>query len=572
MAIAPGLALAQVRSTTPGAGATGAAVVSQGHDLVFFADTRPVLLRLHVQVDGKSLIEKRHDYVRQWLTYLDRSRDGALDNKEAQFVPRVQILQQMIQGGIIFPGPNIFAPFAELDRDNDSKVSLDELVQHFERAGFNALQLAPAPGNSGAISAANNALFRHLDKKQGKLAKEDLASLADTLMRKLDGDDDELLTLAELGGTAGANQGFGGAVVVDGRQPAPTGLSFILINPSAPSAQLTQRLISLYDKDRSGKLSFEESGLRRSAFAKLDGNEDGQLDPSELANLPKQTPALELTVRLGKTAEAMFEANMPGKRKDEASLIEKGKDGSLMLKLGDAQIALQRPNTDTRTLALRTQQFYTQQFAAADTKKNGYLEIGDLKDQAFQALRLLFPMLDKDQDGKMTRQEIDAFVQLQTDSGKCFATLSIQEFGRGLVQLLDANRDGLLSVRELRTAWPRLEPLDKNGDGCITADEITRQIQMSLSPGASNLGRQFVVVSPDGMRGERPMARPANSNAPLWFQRMDKNGDGDISFKEFLGSREDFNRIDADSDGLIDADEAARYDATLRPAKKRDGR
>jgi hypothetical protein len=47
---------------------------------------------------------------------------------------------------------------------------------------------------------------------------------------------------------------------------------------------------------------------------------------------------------------------------------------------------------------------------------------------------------------------------------------------------------------------------------------------------------------------------------PTWFQRMDRNNDGDLTWNEFLGPREVFHRIDKDGDGLIDPQEA--FDAT----------
>ena len=37
---------------------------------------------------------------------------------------------------------------------------------------------------------------------------------------------------------------------------------------------------------------------------------------------------------------------------------------------------------------------------------------------------------------------------------------------------------------------------------------------------------------------------------------MDRNRDGDLSPREFLGSRAQFEKLDKDADGLIDADEA----------------
>jgi len=52
-------------------------------------------------------------------------------------------------------------------------------------------------------------------------------------------------------------------------------------------------------------------------------------------------------------------------------------------------------------------------------------------------------------------------------------------------------------------------------------------------------------------------ASPAGLGAgPDWFQKMDRNHDGDISRREFLGPRDQFDRLDNDKDGLIDADEA----------------
>src|SRR5207253_4986211 len=65
-------------------------------------------------------------------------------------------------------------------------------------------------------------------------------------------------------------------------------------------------------------------------------------------------------------------------------------------------------------------------------------------------------------------------------------------------------------------------------------------------------------------------SRPAQAaRGPVWFQRMDRNGDGELSLREWLGSKEDFRRIDTNGDGIISLEEAERADAQLR--KQRDG-
>src|SRR5262249_5421052 len=102
---------------------------------------------------------------------------------------------------------------------------------------------------------------------------------------------------------------------------------------------------------------------------------------------------------------------------------------------------------------------------------------------------------------------------------------------------------------------------------CISPDEITRQFQISFNAGASAFGGRVIVFNPDGSRAGMGTGLRAPTKGPLWFRKMDKNGDGDVSFTEFLGTREEFNRIDTDGDGLIDADEAERYDALLRGRK-----
>ena len=67
-----------------------------------------------------------------------------------------------------------------------------------------------------------------------------------------------------------------------------------------------------------------------------------------------------------------------------------------------------------------------------------------------------------------------------------------------------------------------------------------------------------------------PTATTVEAGAgPEWFRKMDRNGDGDVSRREFLGTDAQFKAIDTDGDGLIGVEEAEAYDKKLRDAAEK---
>jgi Ca2+-binding EF-hand superfamily protein len=130
---------------------------------------------------------------------------------------------------------------------------------------------------------------------------------------------------------------------------------------------------------------------------------------------------------------------------------------------------------------------------------------------------------------------------------------------------LDANRDGKLSLHELRTAWSRLERLGGEKKGFITRTQIPQQFEIVVMEGTAQNLVNFLISG--SMSVNKPVTTSASDNLPTWFRKMDTNGDGFISPREFLGSRADFERIDINHDGLIDPDEARHFDALVRGKK-----
>ncbi len=181
-----------------------------------------------------------------------------------------------------------------------------------------------------------------------------------------------------------------------------------------------------------------------------------------------------------------------------------------------------------------------QRFAEADTDRDGGLDRAEAERSSFAPLRDLFDAADRDGDGRVSAAEWSAYLELQSRLATGQVVLTILDHGRGLFELLDADRDGVLSPREQRSAWQRLAAA-----GCLRGGELDRALLPRQLRCVVSLGR------PSG--GRTPPKR-----GPAWFRAMDRNGDGDVSRREFLGSDADFRRLDADGDGLISADEAER--------------
>ncbi len=183
-----------------------------------------------------------------------------------------------------------------------------------------------------------------------------------------------------------------------------------------------------------------------------------------------------------------------------------------------------------------------------------------------QFLVNIFDMADRDGDGKLFVAEFNAFLDLLKAGSNCQVNVQVLDQGRGLFDLIDANHDQRLSRRELIDAAKNFSRFDRNGDGFLERGELPRQLR--LTTGQGNNFNQFVgfVVDESGMMVPGgPRQNP--TKGPLWFRKMDRNKDGDVSMREFLGTPEEFKRIDTDGDGLISPAEADAYQKQLDAAK-----
>src|SRR5262249_25942502 len=140
----------------------------------------------------------------------------------------------------------------------------------------------------------NAALMKLLDKdRDGKLSRAELAA-APALFRKLDLDEDEVITHQELlPDFTPLNLAFGGVAYSTASQgPKQPDNNPVFLAPSAGSSRdLARRLLARYGKGKK-TLTRADISLGAAEFAQLDRDGNGELDTEELARFLPRTPEL----------------------------------------------------------------------------------------------------------------------------------------------------------------------------------------------------------------------------------------------------------------------------------------
>jgi hypothetical protein len=100
-----------------------------------------------------------------------------------------------------------------------------------------------------------------------------------------------------------------------------------------------------------------------------------------------------------------------------------------------------------------------------------------------------------------------------------------------------------------------LRKLRKPGQSLLRPTDLPRRLHLEVVRGSFHL---FSTGGNGESTVPQMVVQPRVPVGPIWFQRMDRNMDGDLTWKEFLGPRHVFEELDTDHDGLIDPKEAEK--------------
>lgn len=520
-------------------------------NVFYLGDDRLVSIRFRVLLNGEPYRAAWNTFLDELFDRLDVDDNRELAGDELNGIPSRSAMEDF---GMLSRGTIASRLGNEPDAaPRDGKVTREEFSSYFQRVGFEpfriSIQAEVGTQNRlvGRVASkdAGQALLEALDSNDdGTLVAEEFLS-AESRLSKLDLDRDEAISMAEL---APVNNLFG-VVLASGARSGPTEPRFLAASADSRRG-IAQRLVQHYDgrggaaKDQ--RLSGDEIGYDKEAFAQIDVDGDGALDFEEtLQMLDNAAPEHEIVVRLGKQqrGESVFE--IKGQPTGDNA------NGSASLPLGKALLELSVSGGnwqgDIKTALV-------QQFKNVDRDNNGYLDQEETRMFGIQPKR--FALLDADSDGKVFEEEMFLVTAPLFELDTRRVQIQIVDRGRDLFRILDTSGDGRIGRRELRAAVERISLWDASGDGAVVPEEIPQQFRLDVSRSMPNLtGRAapLVVASPGSPVQVRAAVSPTG-----WFNKMDRNGDGDLSASEFLGPASVFEKLDADGDGLIDPQEAAR--------------
>ncbi len=616
----------------------GRAVKGEGknvQDFVFLAESRPILVRLRVRVEGKPLASAWDDFMKYLFTSLDRDGDGVLSEREVGRAPRVEQLTGGIGEGGMRGGSKKSLTMKDFDANKDGKVSLAELSACYRQNGMTPFQFQfdgmPNAGMDAIVFAfggskpepsvnqVSNAIFELIDaNKDGKLTQKELDA-APSLLLARDENEDEILTAREIVPQEKPKDKSKPSAMQMMMNLAPRAAATTspLLIPIPVSGQappnLANRIGERYDsspkkteakpfdttpssslngmkpprkpgvkveskapgkqppkedkKEPPKKWTRKQIPFDEETFALLDVDKDGALDEKELDAFVRRDPDLCLTVSLdGKDDKPMALEAVSGK---PAALAAKLRiDGQVgLLDLGTTRLELRRGQEKNRAdmLASFVMPQLKIQFKQADKDNNGYLDEAEAKAAFFDGS---FEQMDRDGDGKLYEKEMldyfDAMREMRKRASNGTATLVLSDQSRGLFDLLDTNRDGRLSVREIKQTPRLLAQLDRENQGFLRRADVPESHRLSIRRGSTKppSGYQEAILISSILGGEDEVSE--ERRGPLWFRKMDRNRDGDVSRKEFLFGEELFRKLDTDGDGLIGVEEAEKAQSLPR--------
>lgn len=523
--------------------------------MIVMAPGGPVFAKLQISVD-------RQPY-RQWVTQLltsrlDLDRDRMLDPSELNLIPD-RLLKQANVSDTTSLVTTIRESNAQPNASGRNAVTTSEFASWFAvqlQNGFNIVATPVKASEAVRLSAL-------IDRDSDGIVSEDEIRQAAEMLKFRDLDDDQTYTAAELLPFRDPRNQQAALV------PEVANLPMIQVTDKASAQRAARQMIARYGNGTtlpparlrlpqaslpSGDKSAAESTLVAWLLQRIEPGDSVELHLNLNIRLSDRASASRLSVEVTESALEFCTSELFRKdsrcrlRIDEMPIEIRSRGGSKDSRGFMVNFLLQRMTSYDQD---KDQSISEDEFPALQSELSNQLKVSGS-----------FQQLDLNSDGMLLRNEVKGFIERDTLATQSRIEVSVRQDGRTLFKLLDQNSDRRLSPRELQTGYQALAEFDYDKDKRISESELGTSYILTIGLGQAESLRRNPMMMQGGQMASTDAVLPGVDGlaGPEWFRRMDRNQDGDVGWREFLGERKLFDEMDADSNQLVDAIEAENFE------------
>ncbi|MFM9118041.1 MAG: hypothetical protein ACKOU6_17975 [Planctomycetota bacterium] len=470
--------------------------------LLLLTPRGPWLLEFQIRVAGKTQLEQLQEAARQLLPSYDTNQDGVITWDELTLAERFRAGE--LGGEQPRSEDDRLAYIQARDRNRNKRVDVEEVASLFARGNMSLqpFSLVGVREDSQPLRLTSS-LFRLLDvDEDGRLTDSDWQQAPGRLASR-DANEDEVLDPAEIRRTVMGREMMS--------RPEGNGADLSwLIDANTDWNALLRTLREKYSQGQ--PLAPQHLDQTPQLFQFLDEIQNERLSVTELPRLRTAAASGIWQVELG-LAEGDPKRRLTFTRRSaEPAKAEPAQVEPAITEPGEVEPEEPQPGTPSA----------------------GYWELLQ------PGLRTSWQLLER--TGSAEAPELAAPLQLRL--------LAAEDL---LWEALDQDQDGRLSAIEMRLADQQLAALDADRSGDITELDLPLVWHAVLQRGAVEeaMSAAFLPRRPAKRRHSAADAQTAAdkpAELPAWFVRMDLDGDGQLSRREWLGGTAQFKQLDQNQD------------------------